>query len=267
MLNKIINAKIQKMSLELYNYFFKREIQDKYLGNIMGFSWVLIQPIITLIIYWVVFDKIFKARVPEAEEVGFIVYLAIGFWPWMAFSEAVIRSITSVTEKKELIGKVNIDFKIPIIASISASFFLNLIGYMIVLMGLVIFADVFYYENLPLLIIPLLQLYVLAIALGLILSSLQVFIRDTLQFMTTIMTLWFFMTPIIYSESILPDLYKSIIQLNPLYTPINFIHNALITNKQLPWLKMIILSVVIVIILYICLKIFNKLSNSFEEYI
>jgi len=255
------------MNLELFNYFFKREITDKYLGNIAGFSWVFIQPVITLSIYWIVFDKIFGARIPEAEEIGFIVYLAIGFWPWMAFSESVIRSITMVTDKKDLIGKIDIDFKIPVVATISASFFLNIIGYLFVLLGLVLFANKFYYINLPLLIIPIIQLYFMAISLGLLLASLQVFIRDTLQFMTTIMTLWFFMTPIIYSESILPDGYKTIIQLNPVYTPITFIHNALITNSPLPWYQMSVLSLSILIFLFFSIKVFNKLSPSFDEFI
>jgi len=255
------------MNLELFNYFFKREIKDKYLGNIAGISWVFIQPIITLTIYWIVFDKIFGQRIPEAEEIGFIVYLALGFWPWMAFSEAVVRSITMVTDKKDLIGKIDVDFKIPVVASISASFSLNIIGYIVVLIGLVLFANKFYYLNLPLLIIPIIQLYVLAIALGLFLASLQVFIRDTLQFMTTIMTLWFFMTPIIYSESILPDGYKTIIQFNPIYTPITFIHKALIMDSSLPWYQMGVLSFSILIFLFFSIKIFNKLSPSFDEYI
>jgi len=255
------------MKFELFNYFFKREIKDKYLANVTGFSWVLIQPVITLAIYWIVFEKIFGARVPEAKDIGFIVYLAIGFWPWMAFSEAVIRSITIVTDKKDLIGKVDIDFKIPLIASISAGFTLNLIGYIVVLIGLITFGNSFYYENIPLLVFPLLQLYVLAIALGLLLSSLQVYIRDIFQFMTTIITLWFFMTPIIYSESIIPDKYKSIMQWNPVYTPISFIHKALVTNASLPWMQMMILTVFIFLFLYLCLKLFNKLSTNFEEFI
>ena len=185
----------------------------------------------------------------------------------MAFSEAVIRSITAVTDKKDLIGKVDIDLKIPVISSITAIFGLNLVGYIVVLIGLVLFANNFHYSNLPLLIFPIVQLYFLAIAIGLFFSAIQVFIRDTLQFMTTIMTLWFFMTPIIYSESILPDQYKTIIQLNPIYTPITFIHKALVTNTSLPWSNMAMLSIGILILLYISYKIFNKLSTSFEEFL
>ncbi len=250
----------------LFYYFFKRELRSKYLGNITGISWVFIQPVITLLIYWFVFGVIFNNRIPEAENISFIVYLAIGFWPWQAFSESLLRSITAVSDNNDLIGKISIDFRIPVIASISASFFLNILGYIIVIIGLVLFAERFNYSSIPLIILPIAQLYCLAIALGLFLSAIQIFIRDTLQIVTTLITMWFFLTPIIYSESILPEKYKAIIQLNPVYTPISFIHRALITNQPLPWVNMLILSIVIVISLIFALKAFNKLAPSFEDF-
>lgn len=250
----------------MFKYFFIREIKEKYLGNISGISWIFIQPIITLAIYWIVFGIIFKQRIPEAKDIGFIVYLAIGFWPWMAFSESLMKAITVVSEKSDLIGKVNIDLKIPVFASITANFSLNLIGYIIVLIGLALFADAFNYSRIPLLIYPIIQLYIFALALGLLLSALQIFIRDILQFMTTLITLWFFLTPIIYSESLLPVEFKKIIQFNPIYTPISFIHKSLITNQPLPWLNMFILTVFILVFLYISIKVFNKLAPHFEIY-
>lgn len=251
----------------MFIYFFSREIKEKYLGNLTGISWIFIQPIITLLIYWFVFGKIFGARgVPEAKDIGFIVYLAIGFWPWIAFSEAVVRSITVISDQKGLIGKIKIDFKTSVIAAISASFALNLIGYILVLTGLVLFADTFNYSGILLLIFPLLMLYVFALALGILLSALQIFIKDVLLFMTTIMTMWFFLTPIIYSESLVPENFKIFLKLNPLYTPISFIHKAIVTNEALPWRNMLVESIIIIGFLYVSIRIFNKLSPSFEMF-
>lgn len=251
----------------MFYYFFKREIRDKYLGNLTGLSWVFIQPIITLLIYWFVFDKIFHARFSkDQQDVGFIVYLAVGFWPWMAFSESILRSLTAVSDKTDLIGKIKIDFKIPVIASITATFSLNLLGYIVVLLSLALFNDNFNYASLPLVFFPVLQMYCFALALGLILSSFQIFVKDTQQFITTIMTLWFFMTPIIYSESYLPEKYRSIIQINPIYTPITFIHKAIITNETLPWVSLMVLSLITIALLYIAIITFDKLSKNFEDF-
>lgn len=251
----------------MFSYYFKREIKDRYIGNITGIAWIFIQPLIILLIYWFVFDKIFHQRFKSNQlEVSFIVYLAIGFWPWMAFSESVIRSITSVTDKFDLLGKVKLDLKTPVVAAITATFTLNLVGYLIVLLNLALFNDNFNYMALPLVLLPILQMYFLAVAIGLLLSALQVYIRDTLQVVTTLMTLWFFMTPIIYPESALPEKYISVIQLNPLYTPISFIHKAVLTKSELPWLNMVVLSVFIGVLLFISIKVFDRLSNTFEDF-
>ncbi len=251
----------------MFSYFLRRELKERYLGNITGISWVFIQPLITLGIYWFIFDKIFKARIPEADEYGFIVYLAIGFWPWMAFSESIITSITSITDKADLIGKVKVNPKILVFSSITSTFFLNMIGYIVVLIVVIILNPTLSYSILPLLLIPIVLLYVFALSLGLILSSLQIFIRDTLQLMTTIITLWFFSTPIIYSEQLIPKEYSYLFQFNPVYTPINYIHKVVFSNEQLPWINMFYFALFVFILFYLATKVFDKLSPYFEDYI
>ena len=252
----------------MFYYFLIREFKDKYIGNLAGISWIFIQPIIILLIYWFVFENIIKVpRLSEAEQsVGFIVYLAIGFWPWLAFSEALIASITAVSERSELIGKIKIDLKTPVIATISAKFILHMIGYIVVLTGLVLFNESLDILPVFLVIFPLIQMYIIALALGIFLSAIQIFIKDTLQFMTTITTLWFFVTPIIYSEAILPEKYLSVIQLNPLFIPITFIHDAVLKRGELQWFSLIVLTIISLLLLFFAIKIFNKLSPSFEDF-
>ena len=251
----------------MFKYFLIRELKESYIGNITGLAWVLIQPLITLFIYTIVFERIFKTRLPEAENIGFIVYLALGFWPWTAFSEGLIKSITSIVNQKNLIGKVQVDLRLAVFSTVSSSFIIHTIGYIIVLTLLIIIGKDFNYSAIPLLIIPMIQLYVFALSFGLILSALQVFIRDTLHFMSTIITLWFFSTPIIYSISLMPDYIKSVLKFNPVYTPITFIHNALITNKPLPWFDMSILSILLVVFFILANKLFKKLEPNFEDFI
>jgi ABC-type polysaccharide/polyol phosphate export permease len=254
------------MNLTIFKLYLIRELREKYLGNITGILWVFIQPVILLLMYWFVFEKIFQAKVSQDISVEFIVYLAIGLWPWLAFSESVVNAILGVKNNSDLIGKNSIDFKIPVIASITASYFINILGYIFVLIILSINFDYLKISSVSLLVIPIIQLYVFAIALGLFLSATQIFIKDTLQVMTTLMTLWFFLTPIIYSESLIPVQYLPYVQLNPLFTPISFIHKAVITHEALPWSGMAYLSLIIIILFVISIKYFNKLSVHFEDY-
>jgi len=253
-------------NLQLLSYFFKREFKGKYLGNITGMSWAYIQPVITLLIYWFVFGVIFKQRVHENPNIEFIVYLAIGFWPWITFSEAVLKSIKVIEENSDLLGKVNMDFKTPVLASVSAIFIINLIGYIAVLMILFFFAGEFNHQGILFLVFPIITLYIFALSLAFVFSSIQVFIKDTNQIIGTIMTLWFFLTPILYSESILPEKYQHFIQFNPLYIPINFIHKAILTQESLPWLSLFTLTMVFTLILYLSVKLFNKLAKNFVDF-
>jgi len=253
-------------NIQLLSYFFKRELKGKYLGNITGMSWAYIQPVITLLIYWFVFGVVFKQRVHENPNIEFIVYLAIGFWPWVTFSEAVLKSIKVIEESSDLLGKVNMDFKTPVLASVSATFVINLIGYIAVLVILFLFAGEFNHKGILLLIFPIVTLYIFALSLAFIFSSIQIFIKDTNQIVGTVMTLWFFLTPILYSESILPEKYQYYIQFNPLYIPISFIHKAILTQGDLPWLGLFTLSMVFMFMLYLSIKLFNKLAKSFVDF-
>ena len=250
----------------MFKYFYKNQIKEKYLGNLTGFSWVFIQPLITLLIYWFVFDKIFQSRISEDINASFITYLALGFWPWLAFSESILSSINTIKEKSDLIGKIKLDFKTVVVAKVSAVFSLHLIGYLLVLVILLLLNDLSLWK-IPILVLPLIQLYLFAIALSLILSSLQVFINDILQVITVVMTMWFFMTPIVYSEYFIPSEYRSALMINPIYTIITFVHKSILTNEALPWMMMLVVSVFIVILLLLAIKMFNKLSDKFEEVI
>ena len=251
----------------MFKYFLKRELKESYLGNLTGLSWVIIQPILTLLIYTFVFEKIFNSKFPEAENVGFVVYLAMGLWPWIAFSDAIIKSITTVTDQKSFIGKIKINLTEPVFAIVTASFVLNVFGYIFVLCVLILVGKNFNYGSIPLLILPLLQLYVLALAFGLFFSAIQVFIRDTVNLMGTLITLWFFTTPIIYTESLIPESLRVYMYFNPIYVPIKFIHNAMITGNPLPWAEMGIVSIAIGLFFYLALKMFKKLEPSFEDYL
>lgn len=251
----------------MFTYFLKREITDRYLGNVMGLAWVFIQPLITLVIYSFVFENIFKARIPEAAHLGFAVYLAIGFWPWTAFSESLLRSITSLVDKKDLIGKVKIDLRLPVAATVTATFLLHMLGYAAVLVALALWGKPLHFEMLPVILPALLVLYVLALGFAFLLSATQVYLKDTQQIMASLMMLWFFATPVIYSKSLLPESVRQWLFLNPVYPPIDFIHQALLFGTDLPWLALLGTAVFAGVLLLVSVRAFDRLSARFEDFI
>ncbi len=251
----------------MFSYFLKREITDRYLGNVMGLAWVFIQPLITLLIYSFVFENIFKARIPEAAHLGFAVYLAIGFWPWTAFAESLLRSTTAVIDKKALLGKVKLDLRLPVAATITATFVLHMAGYIVVLVALAAWGKSLHFEMLFLVVPALVVLYLLALGFGFLLAAVQVYLRDTAQIMASVLMLWFFATPVIYSESLLPESVRRWLFINPVYPAIDFIHQTLLFGADLPWLALLFSGFFALGLFWAGLSVFSRLSTRFEDFI
>src|SRR5579859_7648504 len=93
-------------ALQLALHFVRRDIRNRYLGSFSGGAWALLQPLIQLAVYGFVFVYVFKARPPGADASGYVPFLALGLWPWIAFSEALTRSATAIQDNAALIGKI-----------------------------------------------------------------------------------------------------------------------------------------------------------------
>ena len=165
------------LSNNVFRQLVSRAIRRDYLDNLTGFGWLIVQPLLLLAVYAFVFTTIFKARLPADTAVSFVPYLAVAFWPWTAFSESVLRASNSVTASAALIGKVAFPSEMLPLSSVSATFVMNLAGYVAVLLVLQLMGTtVNWFGLLPAL--PLLALlYLLACALALFFSALQVFVR------------------------------------------------------------------------------------------
>ena len=111
-----------KKGFAIFLELTRREIKTRFLDSFSGLAWLVIQPLILLLIYSFVFVVIFKAKIPEADLTGFVPYLAVAFWPWTAFSESVLRSVSSINANANLIGKVSLPSEVFPCAVVSASF-------------------------------------------------------------------------------------------------------------------------------------------------
>ena len=129
-------GKQKKIEWLFFQNLVVRQIRQDYLENITGFAWLILQPLILLAVYAFVFSTIFKSRIPEADEIGFVPYLAVAFWPWTAFSEAILRANNSITANGGLIGKVAFATEQIPLATVTATFIMHLIGYLAVLIVL-----------------------------------------------------------------------------------------------------------------------------------
>jgi ABC-2 type transport system permease protein len=182
-------------SRELLGYFVVTDVKIKYKSSALGMLWTLVAPMLTLLIYWLVFGVI----IPGQKMPYFVIFLFSGFLVWGLFSNVVNTSTGIVVDRAAVVKKVAFPREILALSTLGTSlvfFFMQtivLIGFMAVL------GHAPDWQLLWLLPIALLAICTFAATLGVILSAINVYLRDTKHLIEVILQLWFFLTPILYS--------------------------------------------------------------------
>jgi len=199
----------------LIGLFMRQDLRQRFSGNLLGVAWAVLAPLLQLAVFNLVFVHILKARVPGLEGSAYLVFLALGFWPWFAFSVALTRGCTAITDHAGLAGKIAVPRAVPVLAAVLTAFLLHLFGFALVLVALAI-ADVgILWSQLPVALLYWLPLLGMAIGAALMLAAVQVFIRDLAQSIGLLITLWFFLTPIIYAPQTVPGGLAQWLVFNP----------------------------------------------------
>jgi lipopolysaccharide transport system permease protein len=202
--------------VQLLWHFFLREFRSRYLGSMSGLLWAVVHPALQLLMYALVFEKIFKARIVGAEAHGYVAYLGVGFWAWTLFAEASSRAATSVIDNSALIGKVAISPMLLVLASVLSSAALQLVGYFSALLILALTGSTLDPLGVVLAIPVFALLLVWTLGFALMVAAIQVFVRDLAQVLTQLLAFWFFLTPVLYSRAMLPDFAQRLMDWNPL---------------------------------------------------
>ena len=181
----------------------RRDFEQRFVGSSMGWIWGLIQPLVLLLSWTLVFQVFLKVPPPSGVE-SYPLFLFAGMLPWLLFSETVQRSATSLVEQANLITKTVFPSEI-----IPVSVFLSALAGHLLALTLMIAATGVLANHISIYLV-FLPCYVfaiglLAIGLGWIVASLNVFLRDTAQVVSVVMTFWFWMTPIFISEDRYPN--------------------------------------------------------------
>lgn len=206
----------------------KKDLQSRYLGSYLGIFWAFIQPTITILIFWFVFQVGFKAR--PVDDFPFILWLMCGMIPWFFFSESLSCATNSVLDNSYLVKKVVFRVSIlPLIKILSALF----VHVFFILFLFLMFA-IYHYEptvhNLQV-IYYLICTIALVVGLSWITSSLVIFLKDVGQVVAMMLQFGFWLTPIFWSLKMVPEKFHFIIKLNPFYYIAEGYRDAFIYHK------------------------------------
>lgn len=206
----------------------KKDFKSRYLGSYLGIIWAFIQPTITIIIFWFVFQVGFKST--PVDNFPFILWLISGMIPWFFFSDSLSNATNSVLESSYLVKKVVFRVSVlPIIKILSAL----MIHIFFILFLLIMFAVYGYKPNIYNIqvIYYLFATIILVIGLSWITSALVIFLRDIGQVVAMLLQFGFWLTPIFWSLNLVPEKYHGLIKLNPMFYIIEGYRDTFIYHK------------------------------------
>lgn len=258
---------MQASLIQLHLELTQRQLRSALgLGSI-GWIWLLLTPLLLLSVYGFVFGVIFQARAPAELSVPFTAWLAVGLWPWLAFSDGSLRGAHGVRQHSSLVAKVAMPRVILSASTQTAAFLLQLVGFAVVLLALRVLGVDLFLTSVPHVVFLLASLYFFSLGLALALSAVLVFIRDLEQFLPTFFMFWFFLTPILYAPDLLPPGAEKWLALNPMTWWVEEIRAALFYGKWFPGYVSLGLLAGSFLMLWLGRKIFDRLSPHFEDFL
>lgn len=264
----IIRKTIQRLRIflryrELFFQLVSRDIKLKYRRSFLGYIWSMLNPLLTMLVMVIVFSNLFAPGIQN-----FPIYLLIGHMLFSFMTGAASQSLTSVLGNAGLLKKIYVPKYIFTIAAVSSelvTFFFSM-GALIIM---IIATGAPISGRFVFVLIPIIQLYIFALGLGLFLAQATVFFRDMVYIWSIISTAWMYLSAIFYPVSILPEwLYILVTRYNPMYFYITMFRNFTIGSAHMGTMDMVIRgTVAAAAALFIGLLSFSYNKNKFILYI
>jgi len=247
--------------------FTRREIATRYAGSAWGLAWTLLHPLAQLAIYAFVFSQVFRVEVPPGyPKASFTAFVAVALWPWIMFSEGLLRAMGSVAANAGLIRKVAFPHRLLVYSSLLAVCAIHLVGFVVVLVALRFTGDPILLAQLPLALLLLVPYMLLAGGVGAMLAALQTLLRDVEHAVHVVITILFYASPILYPVTLIPKSLDAWVRLNPLAWYSERMREVLLQGSGLVvgdlWWAGACLAIFGAGIWF-----FNRLSPSFEDFL
>lgn len=247
-----------------------RELKARYRGSVLGFFWSLLNPLLMLTVYTVVFQLVLPNRSPSTRP--YAVFLFCGLLPWNWLSSSLTDASGSLLQNGALLRKILFPAEVLPAVSVLSQAVHFLLALPILLGALLLGAygvfDAKVALGLPLLQVPFLVAIeaVLLFGIGLFLAGLTVHFRDVKDLLATLLTLWFFATPVLYSfADIRSPRLRSLLAWNPAALLFSAWHDALFFARWVPPLTWALLLAISVATLLLGYAFFDRLRDSYPE--
>ncbi len=225
-----------KLMKELWNYremiisLVKRDLKSRYKGSVLGFLWMLLNPLLQLCVYTAVFSVIMRTGIEK-----YYLFLFVALVPWIFFSTCLSGGTTIIFAQKDMVKKIYFPRQVlPIVFTTSQ--FINMLLSFIIIFIVVFFSGIGLHAR-ALVYLPLVMAmeYILALGITFLASALTVYFRDLEHILGIVSMAWMYLTPVLYDISSVPEKYLPVFQLNPM-TPIIIAYRDILYYGRTPQL-------------------------------
>jgi lipopolysaccharide transport system permease protein len=248
---------------DLFYTLTVHRIKVRYKQSVLGLAWAILQPLSLMLIYTVIFSVI--ARVPS-EGVPYAVFAYAALLPWTFFSSALTNATTGLVNHSALVTKVYFAREILPLTYVSAALFDFCVASFFLIALFVYYGvslTVYALWAIPILVL----LTMLATALSLILSVIQVRFRDVGVAMPLLLQVWMFASPVVYPLSAVPQRWRGLYALNPMVGVIENFRRAVLQGVQPDFQSLVISAVIAVVLLPIAYLYFKKVEATMADII
>ncbi|RYG38955.1 MAG: hypothetical protein EON93_00955 [Burkholderiales bacterium] len=229
-----------------------RELTDRYAGQMLGAAWAIISPLLTMLIYVLVFTFIFRGRLGEIENTtAFTAYALAGLAPWVSFTEGASRAVGAITGNSNLVKQIVFPVEVLPLKIVLAAGAAGMSGLL----------DV---PRFLLLIVPAVLGYFFFLAgVSYFLASVGVFFRDMKDIVAFILGVGLFLNPILYPPGAAPPWLEATFAYNPIANIVFCFHHAIVGPVDPPNYSLIFLPIVSIIFFALGWRTFQLLKPSF----
>ncbi|MGF1488006.1 MAG: ABC transporter permease [Prochloraceae cyanobacterium] len=258
------------LKYDLLKSLVRRDLEARYKGSVLGNLWPLLNQLSQLLIYTYVFSIVLKVKLelkglPADSNIVFGLWLFAGLLPWISFTGGLMQSAVSVIGQPNLVKKVVFPLALLPLVPILSTFIETAFG-LAALIILVAVSSGTIHETLALLPLIWIPQLLLTAGLGYLAAGLTVFLRDIPQTLGVIINLWFYMTPIVYPSSVIPEQFRELVfWLNPLAAIAEVYRDLILVGEITHWREWGVVSIISIIVFWLGLSVYRKLRPAFAD--
>ena len=244
---------------ELIGILVAKQLKLRYRGSLLGFCWTLLNPLLLMLVYTLVFSVYFRVDVDR-----YPAFLFSGLLPWIWFSSSLQQGVTSILDGAGLVTRSRFPAEVLPVVTLTA----NTVNFLLTLPLLFLFLLAFHVTPGPaLLALPVLVAlqYLLTLGPVLILSAANVYYRDLQHIILHLLTVMQFLTPIFYPASLIPEPLRAWAFLNPLAALFSAYQDVFYWNRGPAWPPLLALFLLAAVILSVAVTMFARSKQTFVE--